>query len=71
VGNVLERLAARPWADLTPKTVANEKPADWLGNRLPGAELKVEVTTPSDEPSAKRIVVSLRWQDRNGRYSRR
>ncbi len=107
VGNVLERLAARPWSDLetgekttvapgkgtvpfssnenrdSPQPVrkgtvpssSNEnrdspQPVDlaWLGNRLPGAELKIEVTTTSDEPSAKRIAVSLRWQDRNGRY---
>jgi hypothetical protein len=68
VGNVLERLAARPWAELTPKSVANEKPSAWLGNRLRGAELKIEVTTPAGEPDVKRIAVSLRWQDRNGRY---
>jgi hypothetical protein len=68
LGNVLERLSARPWAELTPKSVAGEKPSAWLGNRLPGAELKIEVTTPASEPSAKRIVVSLRWQQRGGRY---
>jgi len=68
VGNVLERLAARPWAELTPKSVANEKPSAWLGNRLRDAELKIEVTTPAGDPDAKRIAVSLRWQDRNGRY---
>lgn len=68
LGNVLERLSARPWAELTPKSVAGEKPSAWLGNRLPGAELKVEVTTSASEPGAKRIVVSLRWQERGGRY---
>jgi hypothetical protein len=68
VGNVLERLSTRPWADLTAKTVADEKPSAWLGNRLPGAELTVEVAVSAAEPAAKRIAVSLRWQDRGGRY---
>jgi len=68
VGNVMERLAARPWADLTPKTAADERLSASLGDRLPGAKLNVEVTALPAEPSAKRITVSLRWQDRNGRF---
>jgi hypothetical protein len=68
VGNVMERVAARRWDDLTSKTLDGGKPSGWLGERLPGAELKIEVTAPSGEPIAKRITVSLRWQDRNGRY---
>jgi hypothetical protein len=67
VGNVMERLAAKPWAELTPQmAVAPLSPS--VRNRLPGAELKVEVTTPSAEPDARRIVVSLRWQDRAGQF---
>jgi type II secretory pathway pseudopilin PulG len=68
VGNVLERVAARRWADLTSESVAGEKPSAWLGDRLPGAELKIELSAPSGEPVAKRIAVALRWRDRNGRY---
>jgi hypothetical protein len=65
-GNVMERLAARPWAELTPQAVAAVQLAPSVRDRLPGAELKVEVSTPSAEPGAKRIVVSLHWQDRAG-----
>ena len=68
VGNVLERVALRPWSDLTAKNLAGEKPSAWLGNRLPGAELKIEAVASSTEPKAKRITVSLRWQDVAGRF---
>jgi hypothetical protein len=65
LGNVMEHLAARPWAELTPQMAAPSLSPS-VRNRLPGAELKVEVTTPSGEPEARRIVVLLRWQDRAG-----
>jgi hypothetical protein len=68
VSNVLERIAARAWSDLTPEALAAEKPSAEAVEVLPEAELKVEVTTPSAEPNAKRIAVSLRWQDRNSQF---
>jgi Tfp pilus assembly protein PilV len=142
VGNVLERVTARRWSELTPQTTVVTSPipagvdakgssgmdakgssgmdvkgssgmdvkgiyrptrrtairpsvdslppswtagAHWPGDgyhmafarpqlsqtvrdRLPGAELKIEVTAPSAEPDVKRIVVSLRWQDRAGEF---
>ena len=67
VENTMERLAARPWNELTPQTAAGQlSPA--VRTRLPGADLKVEVTTSSAEPSAKRIAVTLRWQDHSGQF---
>ncbi|MCE5267326.1 MAG: type II secretion system GspH family protein [Planctomycetaceae bacterium] len=70
LGNVMERLATRRWSDLTPQTAAQERLSASVGDRLPGAELKVQVTEQSDPkaPPAKRIAVSLRWQDRTGQY---
>ena len=44
VENAMERLAARPWAELTPEAVAAPQLSPSIRNRLPGAELKVEVT---------------------------
>ena len=35
---------------------------------LPGAELKIEVSTSANEPNAKRITAALRWQDRSGQF---
>jgi hypothetical protein len=67
VGNAMERLAARPWTELKPEMVAPQLSPS-VRERLPGAELKVEVTASSAEPDAKRIVVALRWQDRAGQF---
>jgi hypothetical protein len=66
VGNVMERLAARGFDDLTPRTVAAERLPAAVAEKLPGAELKVEVSNGSADPAAKRIVVALRWKDRAG-----
>ncbi len=69
VENAMERLAARPWNELTPQTAAGPlSPA--VHSRLPGAELKADVTTSAAEPGAKRIAVSLRWKDNSGRFTK-
>ena len=68
VSNVLERITARPWSDLTPQALAAEKPSAAALVGLPEAELKVEATIPAAEANAKRITVSLRWQDRNNQF---
>lgn len=69
-GNIMERLAARPWIELTSKNVGQEMEKEKLSpqaaSRLPGAELKIEVSQPANEPDVRRIVVSLRWQDAAG-----
>jgi prepilin-type N-terminal cleavage/methylation domain-containing protein len=65
VGNLLERIAARPWDEITSEKVAGEKISDAVRGRLPGAELKIDVKT-TKEPNAKRICVSLAWRDRGG-----
>jgi Tfp pilus assembly protein PilV len=76
VGNVMERLATRRWAELTPRAAAAVRLSATARQRLPGAELKVEVidvaagwqAAPLPSPPAKRISVSLRWQDQTGQY---
>jgi Tfp pilus assembly protein PilV len=67
LANVMERIAARPWAELTTAALAAEKLSPTAGDQLPGAELKVEVYTEAKQPDAKRITAALRWQDRSGR----
>ena len=68
VENAMERLAARPWNELTPQAAAAGQLPPSVRDRLPGAEVKVEVTAPPAEPLAKRIAVSLRWQDNAGQF---
>lgn len=69
VENTLERLAAKPWNELTAQTAAGQLSPNLRG-RLPGGELKVEVTTSPAEPLAKRIAVSLRWKDHSGQFTK-
>jgi len=69
VENAMERLAARPWDELTPQAVATPQLSPSVRGRLPGAELKVEVTASPAEPLAKRIAILLRWQDRSGQFT--
>jgi prepilin-type N-terminal cleavage/methylation domain-containing protein len=69
VENTMERLAARPWNELKVQTVAGQLSPAARG-RLPAAEMKVEVTTSSAEPLAKRVAVSLRWHDRSGQFTK-
>jgi len=67
IANVLERVTARPWSDLTPDAVASEELSAEARARLPAFELHVAVTTISDKPRAKRVTVELRWNDTAGR----
>ena len=67
LGNVMERVAARPWAELTTSAVARERLSPSAAGQLPAAELKIEVSTPPAEPAAKQITAALRWEDRSRR----
>jgi hypothetical protein len=62
-GNVLERLAALPWARLTPQSVREIRLSEAARQALPGAELAVELSEPGQEPGMKRIAVRIGWQD--------
>jgi type II secretory pathway pseudopilin PulG len=68
VENALEHLAARPWTELTAQSVAPPKLAPSVRNRLPGAEWNIEIAPSPADPLAKRIAVSLRWQDQAGQF---
>ncbi len=69
VANVMERIASLPWDELTPEAVTAVRLPDNIRQRLPGAELKIEVSDspPERKPPSKRIVVSIRRRDRAGR----
>lgn len=60
--NVLERLTAQSWASLTAEAVASVELSPQARAVLPDAELKIEVTSRPGPPSAKQLVVDVRWQ---------
>lgn len=59
--NVLERLCARPWDELTPEAAGQVQRSEEARRALPDGELQVEVTPTDREPDAKRIAVVVRW----------
>ena len=60
---VLERLAARPWAELTPESARALRLSEPARRALPGGELAVDV---SERDGLKRIAVAVRWRGRSG-----
>ena len=64
--NLAERIAARPWDDLTPDALAKLRLSDEMAN-LPGSALVVRVVSVEEAPARKVIHVEIRWNDRTGR----
>jgi len=61
--NVLERLAARPWAELTPESARALRLSGPARRALPGGELAVDI---AERDGLKRIAVTVRWRGRSG-----
>jgi len=61
VANVMERLCARPWQELTLEGVRDAEPSAEVQRLLPDSALEIDVTQPNGEPDEKRIAVVLRW----------
>jgi hypothetical protein len=65
LGNVMERVVARPWAELTTSALAGERLSAWADRQLPAARLAIEVAAGGAEPDSKRITAALQWEDRH------
>jgi len=68
--NLMETIATLPWDELTARRVGRLQLSEEAQLRLPGGELEIELTGPAGSPPAKRIVVSIRWQDRSDQLTR-
>ena len=64
--NVMERTAAVHVGELTPEHLAEFQLAPEAAAALPEGELSVAVADVAGDVAARRITVSIRWQDRNG-----
>jgi len=60
--NCMERIAARPWDELTPERLTATRLSPEAQQSLPGAALAIDVV-PAADPEGKRIVVSVAWQE--------
>jgi Tfp pilus assembly protein PilV len=65
--NLMERLMARPWHDITTQTAANLALSDWSRQQLPDARLYIDVDE-LDEQSlvARRVQVEIDWRNQAG-----
>ena len=60
-GNVMERLFARPWGDLSDDAVKGVRLSDDFQRALPGGELTIQLIGLTEDPPAKRILVKVSW----------
>jgi Tfp pilus assembly protein PilV len=70
VANVMERIAAYPFDEVTPELTRRITLSTTAGQSLPESDLSVDVTNsdPGAGRSAKRIAVRLRWKGRSGEW---
>ncbi|MSR57204.1 MAG: prepilin-type N-terminal cleavage/methylation domain-containing protein [Planctomycetaceae bacterium] len=61
VGNLMERLAAIPWDEISPQRAGQFTLPKSLARQLPDSSLKITVFTDPDEPQAKRLSIVLTW----------
>jgi Tfp pilus assembly protein PilV len=64
--NLMERIAARPFDEITPESLAALKLPEAARASLPGSVLSATVAAQDDAPARKRISVEIRWRDRSG-----
>jgi type II secretory pathway pseudopilin PulG len=64
--NLMERLATRPWAELTTEGAKDVTLGEEAKRTLPGAQLDVRVDDETSEPAAKRITVSITYDGPGG-----
>jgi prepilin-type N-terminal cleavage/methylation domain-containing protein len=66
--NIIERISARPWDDVTPEAAAKEKLSPSAARALREPVLKVNVAAVKDDPVGKRVSLEIRWKNREGDY---
>ena len=69
VANLMERVAARPWGEVTPESLKAVSLSPRAQRALPGAELAATVGDASASRGEKRIGLRLRWRDRAGDWT--
>jgi Tfp pilus assembly protein PilV len=67
--NIMELLTVRPWSDLTSETLAKISLSPETQLTLSDGELKIDLADEDAKPAAKRITVTIRWQDSNGQWN--
>ena len=61
LANHAEKLAALPWNELTPETLATWQPSAELTAVLPSAECRAKIDEEPGAPPARRIELRIAW----------
>ena len=69
VANLMERVTARPWGEVTPEGIRSVTLSPRALQALPGAELAATVDDALGNRGEKRINLRLRWRDRAGTWT--
>jgi Tfp pilus assembly protein PilV len=64
--NVLERIVARPWNELTNESLSKSQLSSTTAGFLRSPTLKASVASFDDAPARKKVLVEIRWLDRSG-----
>jgi len=67
VSNLMERVASRPWDELSTEALVGLKLSASSAAFLPGSNLSLKVIPSDDPPIRKQIVIEIRWRDRSAR----
>lgn len=69
VANLMERVADRPWEEVTPENLQAVSLSPRAMQALPGAELAATVDDSAATRGEKRIGLRLRWRNRAGTWT--
>jgi type II secretory pathway pseudopilin PulG len=59
--NVMQRITARPWAEVTEASLAEISLSAEAARFLPEGSLAAKLSESPDEPAAKRVALEVRW----------
>ena len=68
--NLMERVFAMPWTELTEDNVASLQLSETCLQRLPDPQLNISVESASGTPAERQIRVELTWADTGGQHRR-
>jgi prepilin-type N-terminal cleavage/methylation domain-containing protein len=68
--NLLERVEALAWSDLTAASAAKLQLSDQARQTLPDPRVEILVDEPSGTPPARRVAASVRWRPQPGEPER-
>ena len=67
--NLMERIASRPFDEVTTEWVESLTLSEEARRRLPQPQLQIEIAAETEGLPGKRVLVEIQWRDRSGERS--